>query len=218
MRTVVDHIVWGAPDLAEGMAQAERLFGTAPTPGGVHAGLGTRNALLGLADGRYLEVLAPDPAQPLSGTLGAKLADLSGPALVTWAAASPDLPALARRLGAAGLETRGPVRLQRATPGGAMLEWDLLFAGGHGFGSLFPFFIDWRDTEHPSRDLAVVGVLEALKLESPNARALRRLLGNLDVPLVVTESHEAALRVTIETTHGPVVLETVPATLSLRFG
>jgi hypothetical protein len=218
MRTVVDHIVWGVPELGAGMAEAERLFGLAPVAGGVHDGLGTRNALIGLADGRYLEILAPDPAQPLRGTLGERLADLSRPALVTWAAASPDLAAIASRLSAAGLDTRGPVRLQRTTPAGDHLEWDLLFAGGHGFGSLFPFFIDWRDTVHPSRDLAIAGVLEALKLESPHARSLRRLLGNLDVPLVVTEAADAALRVTIETVHGPVVLETVPATLSLRFG
>jgi hypothetical protein len=218
MRTVVDHIVWGAPDLEAGMATAERLFGQTPAPGGAHPGLGTRNALLGLADGRYLEILAPDPAQAITGTLGEKLADLSQPALVTWAVASPALGAIKRRLEAAGLETRGPVGVQRTTPAGEVLAWDLLFAGGHGFGTLFPFFIDWGATAHPSRDLAAVGVLEALKLESPHARELRKLLGNVDVPMIVTGTMEPAMRVTIETARGPVVLETVPATLSLRFG
>jgi hypothetical protein len=217
-RLAIDHIVWGAPDLESGMAAAERLFGALPVLGGSHPGIGTRNALLGLADGRYLEILAPDPAQPLAGTLGQRLADLSHPALVTWAVACPDLPAVAHRLQAAGLTTRGPVRLQRNTPAGEPLEWDLLFAGGHSFGALFPFFIHWRGTPHPSLDLAPVAALEGLTLESPHARALRRLLGNLDVPLSVVESPEPALRVTLETTHGPLALETVPAALDLRFG
>jgi len=225
LRLLVDHIVWGAPDLEVGMAEAERLFGTLPVRGGSHAGLGTCNALLGLADGRYLEILAPDPAQPAAGTPGRlaerladRLADLSHPALITWALACPDLPAVAERLEAAGLTTRGPVPVQRRTPAGEQVEWDLLFAGGHDYGSLFPFFIHWRGTPHPSLDLMPVATLEGLKLASPHARSLRRLLGNLDVPLSVVESTEAVMSVTLETAHGAVTLETVPAALDLRFG
>lgn len=222
MRTRVDHLVWGVPDLEEGIVAAARAFGTAAVAGGSHTGFGTRNALLGLADGRYLEILAPDPAQPLAGALGERLserlADLAGPTLVTWAVATTDLAGVARHLQAAGLSTRGPVRMHRTTPAGEFLEWDLLFAGGHDFGSLFPFFIDWRGSAHPSRDLPAAGVLEALEIESPHAPALRRLLGNIDVPLIVADSAEPSLHATFETARGRVVLETVPASVSIRFG
>jgi hypothetical protein len=200
------------------MAEARRLFDAVPVPGGAHPGLGTRNALLGLADGHYLEIIAPDPAQPLAGTFGAALADLSRPALITWALRSHDLPGIARRLTGAGLQTRGPVRTRRTTPAGDVLEWDLLFVSGHAFGTLLPFFIDWRDTPHPAGDLTAVGTLEAITLETPHASELRRLLGHLDVPVAVKQAVEPALRATLTCPHGEVVLESLPATLALRFG
>src|SRR5690606_18752781 len=156
------HLMWGAADLAEGMAEIRRLFGADPVPGGAHPGLGTRNALLGLADGRYLEIIAPDPDQHPSGGFAAALADLARPALVTWALRSPDLPAVARQLSAAGLGIRGPVPTRRATPDGAELAWELLFARDHDFGALMPFFIDWGESAHPADDLQPAGTLEAI--------------------------------------------------------
>lgn len=218
MKTFIDHLMLGAADLQTGIAEVRRLFDAAPVPGGAHPGLGTRNALLGLADGHYLEIIAPDPDQSLAGTFGAALADLSRPALVTWALRSRDLPGIAQRLGGAGLQTRGPVRTRRATPDGTVLEWDLLFVSGHSFGTLFPFFIDWRDTPHPTDGLATAATLEAVTLETPHARELRRLLGHLDVPVAVMESDEATLRATLTCAHGDVVLESLPATLAMRFG
>ena len=50
--TAVDHLMWGAADLAEGMAEIRRLFEADPVPGGAHPGLGTCNALLGLASSK----------------------------------------------------------------------------------------------------------------------------------------------------------------------
>lgn len=218
LHAAVDHLMWGAADLDEGMAEIRRLFGARPVPGGAHPGLGTRNALLGLADGRYLEIIAPDPDQQPALGFAAALADLEHPALITWALRSRDLPGVARHLSAAGLDVRGPVPTRRATPDGAELAWDLLFARGHEFGVLMPFFIDWGDSPHPADGLQPAGTLEAVTIESPHAAALRRLLGNVDVPLVVRTAAEPSLHVTIATPHGEVVLETVPATVGLRFG
>lgn len=216
-RTAVDHLMWGAADLMEGMAEIARLFHADPVPGGAHPGLGTRNALLGLNDGRYLEIIAPDPDQPQS-VFSAALADLSHPALITWALRSTDLPDIARHLTALGIITRGPVATRRTTPDGVTLAWQLLFARGHDFGSLMPFFIDWGDSPHPADDLHPAGTLEAITVESPHAGTLRRLLGNVDVPLVVRQAAEPALHATIVTPHGDILLEAAPATLDMRFG
>src|SRR5690606_8668628 len=127
-------------------------------------------------------------------------------------------PGVARQLAAAGVATRGPVPTRRTRPDGTELAWELLFPRGHDFRALMPFFIDWGDGAHPADDLEPAGTLEAVTVESPHAAALRRLLGHVDVPLVVREAAEPALHATIVTAHGDVVLEATPATVGMRFG
>lgn len=198
--------MWGASSLASGMAEGRRLFGVDPAPGGVHPGLGTRNALLSLGESVYLEVIAPDPEQDPGRTLGAKLATLGEPGLITWAAATPDLEAVAAAAVRASLEVRGPVPTERRAPDGTVLRWRLLFLGGHAFGALVPFFIDWLDTPHPARTNPVGGRFLALEVRSPEADALNTLYQDLDIPVIAVRSGTAGLTARIEAHAGEVQL------------
>ena len=60
----LDHLVYAVPDLAAGVAAITALLGVAPSPGGPHPGLGTRNFLVSLGESCYLEIIGPDPEQP----------------------------------------------------------------------------------------------------------------------------------------------------------
>src|SRR5664279_5506274 len=100
--TMLDHLLLGCSDLDQGMAFVEKQTGVRPVIGGVHPGRGTRNALLALGKGRYLEVIAPDPQQKetpkVRAELPAMLKLLAAPLLVDWAVHTLNVEAVAQRL------------------------------------------------------------------------------------------------------------------------
>ena len=165
-----DHLLIAAPDLESGSDFAEALLGTRPVTGGSHPGMGSRNALLGLENDVYIEVIAPDPAQSPDLPLASFLASIPEPALTWWCARSVDLVELKRQLGTLGIES-GPVdSWSRQRPDGTSLRWQLLMPGDTALGPLLPFFIQWEDMgQHPSRHLPVIGRLESLVITHPDA-------------------------------------------------
>jgi hypothetical protein len=212
----LDHLMWGAPSLAAGVREVERRFGVAPAPGGVHPGLGTANALLGLGDDVYLEVIAPDPAQQSDGNMGGRLAALKRQGLITWAVRTVDLEAVAARARGAGFATRGPVATERRAPDGSLLAWELLFVGDHPFGALLPFFIDWHDTPHPALTNPAGGRLERLEIRARDAGSLNRAFAALGMPFEADPATGEGLLATIGSPAGEVLLESAPGAAGWR--
>jgi hypothetical protein len=146
---MLDHLIFGVPVLEDGVRQLETRWGVRAQPGGHHQGLGTHNALLGLGQGTYLELIAPDPDRPppvRPRPFG--LDALDHPRLVAWAVRGDDLEARVAHARAQGYDPGDPLELQRTTAQGTPLRWRLTpkaLAGGP-----IPFLIDWGDAVHPS--------------------------------------------------------------------
>jgi hypothetical protein len=52
-----------------------------------------------------------------------------------------------------------------------------------------PFFIDWGQSPHPCRDLAVAGSLSQVAVRVPaEYRPFERLMRQLDLPVVVSQA------------------------------
>ncbi|HEY3247796.1 MAG TPA: VOC family protein [bacterium] len=125
MITGIDHIIILVDDLSTAMRQYESV-GFVVTRGGVHPGAGTENALIPLADGSYLELLAvadpvlaihhpkwshPDGTRRKGGEYGG------------FALSTDDIDADVQRIAGGGLTMTPPADGSRERPDGTMVRW-----------------------------------------------------------------------------------------------
>ena len=171
-----DHLVIATRDLGQAKERFLDISGVSPVDGGPHPGRGTRNALVSFGDGQYLEILAPDPEQEIPEALLASFPPDGHDEIFHWALRSHDLPDAVRRATETGLKPSAIVAASRAQPFGERLEWDLMAVGGHGLAGLAPFFIDWKDSPHPSTHAPLVGSLHSVSFQLPKTSALADFL------------------------------------------
>jgi hypothetical protein len=149
IHSVTDHVIAGCRDLTHAIATIEAATGVRAATGGSHPGKGTRNALLSLGDLRYLEIVAPDPAQLRLEWFGA-IRDMEEPRLIGWAARAGDIGTVAQHLRDAQIAFTGPHAGSRIRTDGTKLEWRTVVLEDDANG-LLPFFIEWdAGSIHPS--------------------------------------------------------------------
>ena len=207
--SAVDHLLLGVSDLDRGIAWVEQRAGLRAAIGGTHPGVGTRNALLSLGGRRYLEIIAPDPAQK-DFKFRIDVRRLSEPRLVTWAAGSKDVDALAKKARDAGFEIFGPQPGSRARPDGKVLRWKT-FGVMNGLGAddveAVPFFIEWAaDSMHPSQDSPKGCELLSLEFAHPRPAEVSDVLAKLGIEAKVKARDRVLLMATLRTPKGTLKL------------
>lgn len=199
----VDHLILGIRDLDDGIRRFEERTGVRPSLGGEHPGRGTRNALVSLGPGLYIEILAPQAGAVPSGAFEGlrHLADLTP---VGWAVSVRDVEDARRRLGDAGATLSDVMPGSRARPDGSLLEWKTFGIAKPQIAEA-PFFIRWGDrTTHPSQDSPGGCGLERLRVTSPSADDLRRVLAALPVEVEVDAGPRGAMDVALRCPKGTV--------------
>ena len=201
---VIDHFILAINDMERGVAEFERMTGVRPVFGGVHPGRGTQNALASLGDGRYIEVLAPDPKQPnpkqpIEGLTALKTLTPSG-----WALGTTDTFALQARLNGREIETTGNMPGSRALPDGSRLEWST-FGVARPNHRWMPFFIKWNDpAKQPSRTAPGGCRLESVTIEDPNPDPLTHVLATAGLKSALTKSDASRMTIVLQCPKGRV--------------
>ncbi len=208
----LDHVSYAAePDGLQ--ASADRLgdaLGVTPVDGGVHPRFGTRNVILPLQQGRYVEVVevldhpASDKA-PFGQAVRARSEDGGG--WMGWVVAVDDITVAERRLG------RESVEGNRHRPDGVELLWRQIGVKGLIADPQLPFLVCWEsDAElHPSRDCATDATLTGLSIAGDPAR-VREWLGlaadyrpeTVDIMFAAPHGTPGLMAVTFATASGPV--------------
>ena len=201
----VDHLLLGVSDLDRGIGWVEKNLGVKAVVGGSHPGRGTRNALISLGGKRYLEIIAPDPAQQ-AYNFQIDVRGLNEPRLITWAANTTDINLVAKRAAEAGYQVFGPTNGSRARPNGALLKWKSLGVtnqlGKQGVEPI-PFFIEWApDSLHPAEDSPKGCEFETFEIEHPSPADVSSMLGKLGIDIKVKQSSESRLVAMLKTPKG----------------
>lgn len=214
---VVAHLVFACDDLPSGVERIADLVGVEPAIGGRHPQWGTRNALLALGRGAYLEVVGPDPDLPIPpGGRGLGVDGAGSGRLVTWCARTASLADAVGRVDACGVALGSPEPGSRVTPSGDLLEWVLTDPGRSRLDGVVPFLIDWGSSPHPSGALTRMGRMAGdvveVRLRHPQAELVRAIVrglggppGESHTPIRITEG-DPAVEAVLRTPRGERVL------------
>src|SRR6267142_1600986 len=204
---LLDHIILGCNDLDLGMELVEQNTGVRPAIGGVHPGRGTRNALLSLGERRYLEIIAPDPAQSEIAHFP-QIRSMTDPRLIGWAVHPPDISAVAKELRENKVEFTGPADGSRKRPDGRVLNWKTINLADDRHG-LLPFFIEWSaDSVHPSKDAPARCTLDYFEILSAEPDELTSTLKRIGINFPVQRSDKGRLHAPTSGPKGDLKLST----------
>lgn len=147
----IDHLIFGVPELQTGINLIQKKLGVSPSSGGKHPKFGTHNALFKISDHTYFEVIAPDPDSAHDHQkLWMGLDQLSGPALIWWAAKADDLESASGKAKKNGWDLGQSMAGSRNTADGRTLSWKLTDPYAIHENGVLPFLIDWGNSVHPT--------------------------------------------------------------------
>lgn len=177
----VDHLVFAAPDLESGVDAVRSLLGVEPVAGGRHARWKTRNALVGLGPGTYLEIIAPDGRSATNPPNGRPFGidGLSAPRLAGWAARASPLEPVVAEARSMGIELGSVLEGSREASDRTVLRWRLTDPAADRDGGTLPFLIDWDESPHPASSLSHPCRLGEIRITHPDPKRIRTFLGPL---------------------------------------
>ncbi|WGW11007.1 VOC family protein [Saxibacter everestensis] len=180
----LDHVSYASE--SDGyVATAQRLseaLSVEPLDGGVHPRFGTRNLILPLSGGNYVEVveaLEHPAAQKTPFGQAVRTRSEAGGGWMGWVVSVNDLSAVEERLG------RAAVPGNRTPPGCEELKWKQIGVKGLLADPQLPFFISWisADDKHPSASATTDVRIAGLQIAGDPLRVTDWLGEPVDKPL-----------------------------------
>jgi Glyoxalase-like domain len=210
----LDHVSYAtrADHLAEEVQRIGRRLQRPFSDGGIHPRFGTRNFVLPLAGGTYVEVVAaldhPAAEQAPFGQAVLERAARGG-GWLGWAVSVEDISPIEERLG------RQAVPGHRVRPDGHDLRWRQIGVNDMRAEPSLPFFTQWEGdgTDHPSAGCTDGPMLWGLSLAGDPDRVTEwlgampeDLLGGVGVDWT-PDAEPGLLSVTFNTPNGPVTID-----------
>jgi len=187
----------------------EDLTGICPVFGGYHKTEGTKNALVNLNNGAYLELIAIDNNNmQIQGPRWMGVDILTKNQITRWALQSKNLDAESNILKTYDPKMGSITGGSRLTADNSLLQWELIKPLSQPEVEIVPFFLDWSSSKiHPSdtipkNDCEFIGLFAT----HPKPSAFSKLFKQLQVDLEIRKSEDIQLKMTIQTPKGIIEL------------
>lgn len=183
MKTRIDHLVIGAPNLKKGIYFVKETLGIDIPFGGVHMQMGTHNHLIQLGNDIFLEVIAINPdIEPPKAPRWYGLDDPfirrqieQQPILLTWVVNTHNINEFVQKasisFGKPELISRGKLSWYFGLPADGRL-----LAGG-----MLPYVIEWQSSSHPASSMSDAGCrFQSLEIHHPCPEWLLTVLESIN--------------------------------------
>lgn len=204
----IDHIVYAVPDLDQTLQDFQAKTGIFPVFGGYHKNQGTKNALVNIGNGAYLELIAIDQENTAIGPPRWMGVDLIAEAQVTrWSLKSDQLAQDSKALRAfddhMGVIEGG----QRKTAHGDLLSWMMILPLAEPAVEIAPFVTNWgTNSIHPTQNLPQVFPLLDIQFYHPDPASLSVLWRQLGLSYPIQQGSTPQIKIVLDSPKGRVEL------------
>lgn len=205
----IDHIVYAVSNLDYAIKSFEKLTGITPIFGGYHTTEGTKNALINLQDGMYLEFIAIDTTNTnvtQSRWMGVDI--LTKNQVTRFAIKSNDLEKDSSILKTYNADMGKKKGGSRHTATGELLQWELVMPLAYPEVEIIPFALDWSTSEvHPHTMLPDMQChLIDLQATHPTPEKITPILKQLNCDMQIEKKEFISLQLTLNTPKGIVTI------------
>jgi catechol 2,3-dioxygenase-like lactoylglutathione lyase family enzyme len=212
----IDHLVFAARSLDEGVAWCREHLGVQPAGGGEHVLMGTHNRVFRVDSAgferAYFEIIAINPAAAAPGRPrwfdlddeGMRAALAKSPKLVHFVASTNQIESAVAALAAQDIDRGAVIAVERGS-----LRWKMTVRpdGQRLFDGALPTLIQWEGA-HPCDSLPASGAtLRSLTVTHPQSDALRKAYEAIGLGHVVVRDGAACVQAVIATPFGPVTVD-----------
>lgn len=191
------------------IAEFEKKLGVRPIFGGYHKSQGTKNALLNLDNGMYLELLAADHTNiEIVPPRWMGIDVLKKSQITRWALKSKNLEQDSHILKAHQNDMGEIKGGSRVTSKGAFLKWEMIMPLPEPEVEILPFLVDWSQSEtHPHDELPEMNCqLVELYATHSISKIYDAILQQLNFDFRIENENETSIKALIKCPKGLIVI------------
>ncbi len=203
----IDHIVYVCSDLENEIQRFQKILGIKISYGGRHLDKGTHNALFRIGERSYFELLAPDPERDTEidvQWLGA--GEANEHRISAWCVQPDDISQALEFMNEESKYNYALYPGSRKKSDGSILSWKLGLCDKMMKTDVFPFLIDWAESQHPSSSLPLICNLESLKISHACPEKVLKITEHLNIRVDVEKKDTPSIQASISCPNGLIVI------------